>query len=101
MSKDFIVYRRLERRLWMTRWKNGPDESAEEEGILDAMEQAWVLLSETEQASLRAEGPRCWPNDLSALPPQFADARFVSEPQAWVYEGFPSALQAIASSETA
>ncbi len=61
MSKDFILYRHLKRRLWISRWKNGSDESTEEESILDPMERAWVVLSETEQASLRAEGPRCWP----------------------------------------
>jgi hypothetical protein len=50
---------------------------------------------------LRAEQPRCWPMDLSALPPQFADARYVSEPEAWAYQGFRSPLQAILSADAA
>jgi hypothetical protein len=39
--------------------------------------------------------------DLSALPPQFADARYVSEPEAWAYEGFLSPQEAILSVEAA
>lgn len=101
MSKELIRYRRLERRLWLTRWRHEGQESAEEDSILDEMEVAWMDLSETEQATLRAENPRCWPTDSSALPPQFADAAFVSEPEAWAYEGFQSPLQAILSTEAA
>lgn len=101
MSKELVRYRRLERRLWMTRWRHEGEESAEEDGILDEMELAWMDLSESEQAMLRAEGPRCWPMDWSALPPQFEDARYVSEPEAWTYEGFPSPLQAIFTTEAA
>jgi hypothetical protein len=37
----------------------------------------------------------------SALPPQFADARYVSEPAAWAYEGFTSPLQTILLSQAA
>ena len=99
MSKEFVCYRRLERRLWMTRWRRQGEESVEEDGILDEMEAAWMELSESEQAIIRVEGPRCWPTDSSALPPQFADARYVSEPEAWAYEGFPSPIQAILSVE--
>lgn len=58
-------------------------------------------LSESEQAILRSEGPRCWPMDFSALPPQFMDALYVSEPEAWAYEGFPLPLEAILSAEAA
>jgi hypothetical protein len=101
MSKELVLYRRLERRLWMTRWMHEGEESVEEDGILDEMELAWMALSEGEQALLRTELPRCWPMDPSALPPQFADARYFSEPEAWPYEGFPSPLQAIVSSEAA
>jgi hypothetical protein len=101
MTKELVRYRRLERRLWMTRWRHEGEESAAEDGILDDMELAWMALSESEQALLRTEGPRCWPVDLSALPPQFADARYVSEPEAWAYEGFSSPLQAILSTEAA
>jgi hypothetical protein len=101
MSRELIRYRQLERRLWMTRWRHPEDESAEEDEILDEMELAWMDLDENEQAILRAEGPRCWPTDSSALPPQFADARYVSEPVAWAYEGFTSPLQAILPAEAA
>lgn len=101
MSKESVRYRRLERRLWMTRWRHEGQESAEEDGILDEMESAWLNLSESEQALLRGEGPRCWPMDVSALPPQFEDARYVSEPEAWRYEGFPSPLRAILAAEAA
>jgi len=101
MSKDLVRYRQLERRLWMARWRRQGEESPEEDGLLDEMEAAWVDLSGSEQADLRNEGPRCWPVDSSALPPQFADVRFVSEPEAWAYEGFPSPLQAISSVEAA
>ena len=72
MSKDVLRYRRLERRLWMTRWRHEGEESDEEDVILDELELAWIDLSESEQAMLRTEGSRCWPADLSALPPQFA-----------------------------
>jgi hypothetical protein len=101
MSKELVHYRRLERRLWMTRWRHEGEESTEEDGTLDEMELAWLDLSDLERAILRTERPRCWPMDLSALPPQFTDALYVSEPEAWAYEGFRSPLQAILSSEAA
>ncbi|MEO8657055.1 MAG: hypothetical protein ABI693_01215 [Bryobacteraceae bacterium] len=66
MSKELVRYRRLERRLWMTRWRHEGEESAEEDGVLDEMELAWLDLSESEQAILRTERPRCWPMDLLA-----------------------------------
>jgi len=101
MSKELVRYRQLERRLWMTRWRSQGEESAGEDGLLDEMEVAWMDLSKSEQAIMRTEGPRCWPTDSSTLPPQFADARYVSEPEAWAYEGFKSPLQAILSVEAA
>ncbi|HEX4229097.1 MAG TPA: hypothetical protein VHZ07_10525 [Bryobacteraceae bacterium] len=101
MTKELIRYRQLERQLWLTRWRSQGEESAEEDGILDEMELAWMDLSDSEQALLRAEAPRCWPMDSSALPPQFVDAAYVCEPEAWAYEGFPSPLQAILSAEAA
>ena len=97
MSRDVPRYRQLERRLWMTRWRHEGEESGEEDAILDEMEKVWMDLSEIEQASLRTEGARCWPMDYTSLPPQFADAAYVSEPAAWVYEGFSSPLQTILS----
>ena len=101
MSKELVRYRRLERRLWITRWRHDGAESAEEEEILDEMEAAWMELSQSEQAVLRTEGPRCWPEDFLSLPPQFLDANYLSEPEAWAYEGFSSPLQAIPSLEAA
>lgn len=101
MSKELVQYRRLERRLWMTRWLHAGAESPEEDTILDEMEVAWLALSEAEQALLRSEGARCWPVDASSLPPQFADAKYVAEPQSWAYEGFSTPLDAIASAEAA
>ncbi|MGA2040432.1 MAG: hypothetical protein ABSH42_14230 [Bryobacteraceae bacterium] len=97
VTREFVRYRQLERRLWLIRWRNAGDESVEEDEVLDEMDRAWIELSEREQAILRAEGPRCWPMDASALPPQFADARWIAEPEAWVYEGFDSPAQAILS----
>jgi hypothetical protein len=101
MTRELIRYRRLERRLWLARWTHEGQESAEEDCIMDEMESVWLKLNESEQAMLRAEGPRCWPMDPSAAPPQFADARYVSEPEAWAYEGFSSPVQAILSDEAA
>jgi hypothetical protein len=97
MTKELVRYRRLERRLWMTRWRHDGEESTDEDEILDEMDSAWMDLSESDQAVLRTEGPRCWPTDISALPPQFMDARFASEPEAWAYEGFDSPQDAILS----
>ena len=95
MTREFVRYRQLERRLWLIRWRNAGEESVDEDEVLDEMDRTWMQLSEREQAILRAEGPRCWPMDSSALPPQFADARWIAEPHAWAYEGFDSAAQTI------
>ena len=97
MTREFVHYRQLERRLWLIRWRNAGEESAEEDELLDGMDRTWMQLSAREQCVLRAEGPRCWPMDSSALPPQFADARWIAEPKAWAYEGLDSAAQAILS----
>ena len=75
MTREFVHYRQLERRLWLIRWRNGGEESVEEDDVLDEMDRAWMKLSERERSILRGEGPRCWPMDPTALPPQFADAR--------------------------
>lgn len=99
MTKELVRYRRLERRLWFTRWRNDGEDSPEENEILDEMDAVWIALSEDEQALLKAEGPRCWPLDFLALPPQFLDARYVAEPGVWAYEGFQSPLAAIASTD--
>jgi hypothetical protein len=101
VTKELVRYRRLERRLWITRWRHDGAESAEEDAILDEMEAAWMDLTPNEQAVLRTEGPRCWPEDVSSLPPQFLDTTYLCEPEAWAYEGFASPLQAIPSMEAA
>ena len=97
MTREFVRYRQLERRLWLIRWRNAGEESVEEDEVLDEMNRTWMQLSEREQAILRAEGPHCWPMDASALPPQFADARWITEPEAWAYEGFDSVEETILS----
>jgi hypothetical protein len=99
MTRDFVRYRRLERRLWLIRWRNAGEESVEEDAVLDEMDTVWVNLSEEEQALLRREGPRCWPLDSTVLPPQFADARWMAETEAWTYEGFDSPAQTILCDE--
>jgi hypothetical protein len=38
MARDLAHYRQLERRLWMARWRNAGQESAEEDPILDEVE---------------------------------------------------------------
>jgi hypothetical protein len=101
MTREIVRYRQLQRRLWLTRWRHEGIESSEEDQILDEMDVAWRELSEGEQAVLRAEGPRCWPMDSSAFPPQFADAAYVAEPTVWAYEGFSEPSQAILFAEAA
>ena len=97
VTREYVHYRQLERRLWLIRWRNAGEESVEEDEVLDEMDRAWMQLPEREQAILRAEGPRCWPMDPTALPPQFADARWMAEPEVWTYEGFELAEQTILS----
>jgi len=101
MSSELNQYRQLEQRLWMTRWRNGGNESEEEDAILDEMEMAWRGISDSERATLKTEGPRCWPMDVSSMPPQLPDAPFASEPTPWAYEGFASPAEAILSKEAA
>jgi hypothetical protein len=97
MTREFVRYRQMERHLWLVRWRNAGEESVEEDEILDQMDGTWMQLSEREQAILQAEGPRCWPMDPSALLPQFTDARWIAQPEAWTYEGFGSAVETILS----
>ena len=68
-------YRKLERRLWFVRFIHGDQdgEPAEEESLLDEMEQVWYTLSEDEKDKLTHEGPRCFPLDPSCNPPNFDD----------------------------
>jgi len=101
VSKELVHYRQLERRLWMTRWRRAGQGSAEEDGILDEMENIWLNLTEDERALLRLEGPRCWPTDSLSLPPDLAEALPASAPTQWAYEGFRSAAEAILSEDAA
>ena len=101
VTKQLSHYRQLERRLWMTRWKHGGKESAGEDVILDEMESVWMDLTDDERATLRLEGPRCWPTDPSSLPPELNEAMGASAPTQWSYEGFRSPAEAILSSEAA
>ena len=96
MSKELEQYRLLEGRLWMTRWKHEGEESADEDAILDEMENTWMKLTEDERNLLRLEGPRCWPTDSSSLPALNATA-----PTPWAYEGFQSPAETILSSDAA
>ena len=53
MTIDLARYRELELRLWMTRWRHAGQESAEEDVILDEMEEVGLNLIEDERAVLR------------------------------------------------
>jgi hypothetical protein len=99
MSKDLAQYRELELRLWMIRWKHEEQESAEEDAILDDMEDTWMKLTEEERDLLRQEGPKCWPIESSSLPPQLTDTPCAAAPAPWAYEGFDSPAEAILSTD--
>jgi hypothetical protein len=101
MARDLEQYRELELRLWMARWRHDGQESAEEDAILDEMEDVWMHLIEDERAMLLLEGPRCWPMESSSRPPRLADAPHRSAPVSWAYEGFRSPAEAILSEEAA
>jgi hypothetical protein len=101
MTKDLLEYRQLEHRLWMVRWRHEGQESAEEDTILDEMEDTWMNLTEDERALLRLEGPICWPTDSSLLPPRLFDSQYPSAPTPWAYEGFHSPNEAILSADAA
>jgi hypothetical protein len=101
MTNDLARYRQLERRLWMTRWRHDGQESEEEDAILDEMEAVWMNLIEADRAILSLEGPRCWPTDSSAFPPQLTDMPYSAAPTPWTYEGFHSAADAILSTDAA
>jgi hypothetical protein len=97
MTKDLSQYRQLELRLWMARWKHEGQESAEEDSILDEMDDTWMNLTDDEQALLRLEGPTCWPMESSVLPPRAAGILRGLAP--WAYQGFHSAAEGILSAE--
>jgi hypothetical protein len=83
----------------MARWRHEGQESAEEDRILDGMEQLWLNLTEDERAVLRLEGPRCWPTESSSAPPDLADLAYEAAPEPWSYEGFHSPAEAILSTD--
>jgi hypothetical protein len=85
----------------MVRWRHEGQESAEEEPILDEMEDVWMNLTEDEQSLLRLERPRCWPTESSSMPPRLADTPYASAPTPWAYEGFRSPAETILSEEAA
>jgi hypothetical protein len=101
VTKELAHYHRLERRLWMTRWRRAGQESEEEDAILDEMENIWLNLSEDERTLLRLEGPRCWPMDSQSLPPDLAGAPHGFAATQWTYEGFRSPAEAILSRDAA
>ena len=101
MTEVLAHYRQLERRLWMVRWRHEEAESAEEDAILDEMDDTWMKLTEDEQALLRLEGPICWPMDSSLFPPRLSDSHYLSAPTPWIYEGFHSPDEAILSADAA
>jgi len=101
MTEHLVHYRQLELRLWMTRWRHEGEESAEEDAILDEMDDAWSGLSEDERNLLRHEGPRCWPTDSETLPPELGRALYTLDCPPWTYEGFKSPAEAIVSEAAA
>ena len=100
MSNHLALYRLLERRLWVARWRREGEESAEEDAILDEMDGVWWKLSEDERSSLSREGPRCWPMDGTLMPLSIFDAP-LSALTAWAYEGFQTPEETILSREAA
>ncbi len=92
-SAGFSKYRRLEGRLWLTRWKHVGEESAVEDSLLELMDVVWAELTEGERKELHDERPRCWPFDSTTGTPDLIEV--ADAPSTWVYEGFRSATQTI------
>ncbi len=67
MSKALKRYRELESELAHVRWIYRGQESEGEEGIVEALAEAWYGLSEEEQAQIRSEGPKTLLAEGSAL----------------------------------
>jgi hypothetical protein len=101
MTEHLAHYRQLERRLWMVRWRHEGEESAEEDAILDEMEDTWMNLTEDERTLLNLEGPTCWPTDSSSSPPLLSESKYPKAPTSWLYEGFHSPNEAILSVDVA
>ncbi len=59
MCRDALQrYRALEEALIHIRWQHAGLESAEEEPVLDSMEEIWYELSEEQQNELNSEGTK-------------------------------------------
>src|SRR5258708_1313969 len=101
MFKGLAQYRQLEIRLWWTRWRYEGQESAEEDALLDEMDHIWLNLTDHERSLLRVGSPRCWPDDPTSLPPQFARTLDSSASTPWAYEGCHSSREAILSADAA
>jgi hypothetical protein len=101
MNEALARYRLLELSLWMIRWRHEGKESAEEDAILDEMDETWMKLTGEEQVLLRLEKPKCWPMDPSSLPPSLMDTPRIPVPAPWPYEGFDSPAEAILSEDAA
>jgi hypothetical protein len=100
MTEALLRYRELERRLWLARLRHAGEDSAEEEALLDDMEDAWAKLANEERLLLNSEGPVCWPMDSTPLPIDLSGSR-LSKPRGWAYEGFRSGAEAIFPGEAA
>ena len=95
MTETMADYRRLERRLWILRWRNEGRESAEEDAILDEMDRVWGALTEGERTLLNQEGPRCWPMDARGWVPTLAEVAQAVTPEQPCYEGFACVAETI------
>jgi hypothetical protein len=100
MTESLGQYRKLERLLWLARWRNDGQESVEEDAILDEMDQVWAKLTANEEQLLRKEGPQCWPSELTSHP-QLWEAFGSSMENPWAYEGFRSPEDTILSEDAA
>ena len=95
MTETMADYRRLERRLWILRWRNEGRESAEEDDLLDEMDRVWGALGPGERTLLNQEGPRCWPMDARGWVPTLAEAAQAVTPEQPCYEGFASVTETL------
>lgn len=97
MTETTGHYQRLERRLWVLRWRHEGRESVEEDRILDEMDHVWGALTEDERRLLDREGPRCWPMDARGWVPTLAEVAQAVTPEQPCYEGFASVAETIQS----
>ena len=66
MSEALTEHRSLERKLVHIRWINAGCESAEEDALLEQMDEVWWDLTDEERAAINKEPPksliRTWPD---------------------------------------